>query len=508
MGVKKYIPSPTGAKFHAAARTMGVRLSESEQDDADYTPDARFMMGPIGSGKTVTCTMDMLYRSMAQPPIDGRRKSRWLVIRRTFPELKSTVIQTFSEWIGDLGTFKWGSPIEWKTERSLSDRTVLDMEVMFMALDGPTAISKLKSLEITAAYISEYSTVDPSIIPTLLGRIGRYPAFNKDDPAEVALAQSFWSGLIAESNPPSTRSYYYDLLEVQRPKGYTIFYQPPAVLYDDRTEKYYPNPDAENVENHREKAGYWMKQIAGASDEYIKVMLMGQYGSIFTGTPVFAGSYDDREHVAKTPLQPMTGFPIIVGMDWGLQPAAVFTQMLPSGGIHVLDELAPKRAFLEDFLNKQVIPLINKKYRGMTLQVVGDPSGSGRDARSRLDSFQFLAQRGLAARPASTNDPVLRVEAVNHFLRRKGGFLMNRECQVLREGFLGGYRFEEGNDASGTYVKPKIHKGAHSHPMDALQYACLYHFGGVSRDARTVSRKLKAARNPVPKRQGRGYLYV
>lgn len=457
------------------------------------------------SGKSVACVMEMLYRAMAQPAIKGVRKSRWLVARRTFSELKTTTIATFNEWVGPMGTMTWGSPIEWKCNKKLPDGTYLDMHVIFRSLDGPYAVSNLKSLELTGAWLNEAGEMQDGLLHPLIGRTGRYPKFDKDDREQQELAKYFWSGVILDTNPPSTSSWFYRMFEIERPKGFKVFHQPPALLYDADAEKYVPNPAAENVKNHREGYNYWLKQLAGASNEFIRVMILGEYGAIFSGQPVFGESWDDRTHVSKEPIAPMPTRPLIVGIDWGMQPAAVFTQMAPSGAVYVLDELTPKRIFLEDFIEQQILPLLNEKYRGMQVLFIGDPAGSGRDARSRLDSFQFLQQRGLAAQPAPTNDPVLRIEAVNHFLRRKDGFLLDHRCTVLREGFLGGYHFEERVTSSGVDVLPKPFKNEFSHPHDALQYAALYYFGGVTTDMRKAARKLK--RRGTPK-QRRPFLYA
>ena len=56
--------------------------------------------GPIGSGKSVGCVMHMLRVAMEQEPnSEGVRKTRWICIRNTYPELKGTVIKTFQQWI-------------------------------------------------------------------------------------------------------------------------------------------------------------------------------------------------------------------------------------------------------------------------------------------------------------------------------------------------------------------------------------------------------------------------
>lgn len=75
----KYIASPT-------FKTKVHRLR----------PLVTAIRGPIGSGKSVGCVMHMKKIAMEQEPNeDGVRKTRWVCIRNTYPDLKGTVIKTF-----------------------------------------------------------------------------------------------------------------------------------------------------------------------------------------------------------------------------------------------------------------------------------------------------------------------------------------------------------------------------------------------------------------------------
>lgn len=69
----------------------------------------RGLMGPFGSGKSTVCVMEILKRAKAQKPgPDGIRRSRWAVIRNTYPELKTTTIKTWHQWVPpSIGRFVW-----------------------------------------------------------------------------------------------------------------------------------------------------------------------------------------------------------------------------------------------------------------------------------------------------------------------------------------------------------------------------------------------------------------
>ena len=58
----------------------------------------RTLVGPIGSGKSVACIMEMVKLSLEQTPYNGIRKTRWAVIRNTYRELLDTTMESFFDW--------------------------------------------------------------------------------------------------------------------------------------------------------------------------------------------------------------------------------------------------------------------------------------------------------------------------------------------------------------------------------------------------------------------------
>ena len=60
----------------------------------------RGIRGPVGSGKSVTCCMEIMRKAVNQAPNSaGVRRTRWAVIRNTNPQLKTTTIKTWREII-------------------------------------------------------------------------------------------------------------------------------------------------------------------------------------------------------------------------------------------------------------------------------------------------------------------------------------------------------------------------------------------------------------------------
>jgi len=62
----------------------------------------RVLAGPIGSGKSVACTHDLVAQGLEQRPNDeGVRKSRFLIVRNTADQLRSTTQKTVFDWLPD-----------------------------------------------------------------------------------------------------------------------------------------------------------------------------------------------------------------------------------------------------------------------------------------------------------------------------------------------------------------------------------------------------------------------
>jgi hypothetical protein len=454
-----YVQSPTAQAFHA-----------------DYAEYCRFIKGPVGGGKTSMAIMEMFFCGLRQQPdANNARRTRWVIIRNTFPELKSTVIKTFEEWLGHLTKVVYDSPIRAKINQPLPDGTTLDMEFWFIALDDSGSVKKLRSLEVTGGYISEASEIKYEVFEMLRSRLGRFPKVREGEFGK--LYGPTWSGIIMESNPPSIKSWIYQMFEVDRPKGFRIYHQPPAMLHDAESGEYTPNPEAENIAYLMGGHDYYINQIRGAREEWIKTYIMGEYGTSYSGKPVWS-DFSKTYHVAQSRLEPNGSAPIIVGMDFGLHPAAVFTQLQPGGRVAVLAECAPTDVTLEDFLAEHVMPIVQQRFAGRRVEVVGDPSGNSRSALANLNSFQTIRQAGLPASPAVTNDPLIRVGAVAWFLKRRGGFLIDPSCIDLIEAMAGGYRYAKRKSSSGdTEFKDKPEKNEASHIADACQYAMLFHRG-------------------------------
>jgi len=429
----------------------------------------RGLMGPVGSGKSSSCCVEIVARALRQKPwIDGVRRSRWAIIRNTYPELKSTTIKTWETWFpSHVAPMRWDTPITSTMKiNDLGDGTSMELEVLFLALDKATETGKLRSLELTGAWINEASEVPKEIFDMVTQRVGRYPSKLKGGPT--------WSGVILDTNPPDDDSWYYRIAEEDTPEGWR-FYRQAGGLYKEG-EEYKPNPDAENVDNLPGGHQYYLNQIGAKSDDWINVFLLGNYGTTADGKPVFP-EFKDKVHVASEPLKPILGLPIILGWDFGLTPACVIAQMTPRGQLLVLKEIVSQDMGIRQFANDIVRPILVNEFGGFARFSAGDPAGAIRAQTDERTCFQELLECGIPTEPANTNDWIPRRESVAYFLTRMAdglpGFILDPRCRELRRGFNGRYRYERLKVSGPSRYRDRPLKDDSSHIQDALQYACL-----------------------------------
>jgi hypothetical protein len=443
--------------------------------------DRIFITG--NSGKTSSCVMEVLTRTMEQKPDQaGLRRTRFAIIRATFPELLSTTIKSFRDWIPEsLCPITRGSTITGRMRFGLADGTFVDSEIFFFALDVDDDTEKIKGTELTGAYINEASEIKKGVLDMLTLRVGRYPS--KRD------GGCTWSGIIADTNSPSDRHWWYQLAEIEKPKGYEFFSQPPALLavYEkDKPVQYVPNdgtrpnvPAAENIRNLDLGYEYYLRAIPGKSQDWIKIMVLNEYGTLLSGKAVFP-EYSDTIHLAKEPLKVYGGLPLILGLDFGLTPACVIAQQTPRGQLRILKELISENMGIERFARDVILPVLRSEpFSQCPIMAVGDPAGAQRAQTNEVTCFQILQMQGIQAEPAPTQDFPMRREAVAWFLTKltdgEPGFLLDPSCKMIREGFMGGYHYRKmrASDSSDKYADTPD-KNEHSHIADGVQYLCCY----------------------------------
>ena len=419
----------------------------------------RLVIGPFGSGKSSACVMEIIRRGHEQAPSsDGIRRTRWAVVRNSYNQLKDTTIKTFLDWFPDkvFGNYRI-------TDHSymITAFPGVQIEVLFRALDRPDQVSNLLSLELTGAWFNEAREIPKTIIEAMDGRIDRYPA--------VKDGGCTWTGIIMDTNPPDDDSYLYKMFEVVRPEGWEVFKQPSGL-----------SAQAENT-RHLSK-NYYTNLARGKDEMYVRVYIHGQYGFMVSGKPVFT-NYNDSVHCAKRILEPVKGLPLVIGLDFGLQPACTIGQVTPFGQLRILDELVSDGMAIKQFAINQILPLLRTKYWGYDIVGYGDPAGSARSQTDESTCFDVLhsAEIGLQnVISAPTNSIVARVSSVDNFLCKmvngEPGFLLSPNCRYLRKAFNGDYHYalEKSFRGGQQEAKDMPVKNFSSHIADSCEYLCLY----------------------------------
>lgn len=437
----------------------------------------RFLMGPFGSGKSVGCLMDLVRRAHEQEPsADGLRRTRFAIIRNTYPQLKDTTIKTVFDW---LPPESWGHYKQVEHDYIVTGFEGVLMLLMFRALDNPEHVRNLLSMEVTAAWMNEYREIEKDIYEAIDGRIGRYPA-EKDGGCT-------WMGIIADSNPPEEESYWYKHLEKDRPSNAILFKQPSGM-----------SPQAENIMNL--PRGYYTNLAIGKTENYINMYIHGRYGYRIEGKLIYQG-WNDNLHTSGNILYPMRGRPLLLGFDFALNPTCIIGQTTPRGQLLILDEVSGESG-LEQFLRNILNPLMNTKYMGFQLLGQGDPSGNVRGQTDEKTCYQVLRTEGYKnVIPARTNGLVSRHMAVESFLGKlvdgQPGLVVSPNCTMLRKGFNGGYRRRKIPGLDEYYDQPE--KNIYSHYHDALQYLCM----GIADMERRLEGEVRAKRAiALQQRQG------
>lgn len=405
------------------------------------------IMGPFGSGKSTVCVMEIIKRAKQQRVgSDGKRRSRWAVIRNTYPELKTTTIKTWHQWVSPaLG--RWvdsGPPMH-----HIQDAEI-DLEVIFVSLDRPDDIAKLLGMELTGAWVDEAREVPKAVIDGLTGRVGRYPS--------AAMGGSEWSGIIMSTNPPDNDHWWYKLAEEVRPAGWEFYRQPGGLA-----------PDAENRDNL--PPDYYERQCAGKDPDWIKVYVDGDYGFVRDGRPVYP-EYKDAVHCREFDLMP--GVAIHIGIDFGLTPAAIFAQKTPMGQWRWHSELVTEDMGAVRFA-EMVRAAMRERYPDFVFgNITGDPAGDIRAQTDETTPFQILRAQGVPATPAPTNDFIKRRESVAVPLSRmidgEPGLIIHPNCRMARKGMAGGYNYKRLQVTGEERYRDVPDKNMYSHVCEAGQY--------------------------------------
>lgn len=426
----------------------------------------RAVMGPIGSGKSVGMCIEILRRCLEVPQWnEGKRSSRWAIIRNTNKQLRDTTLKTWMHWMRKLGTWH-----ETKMIFNLRFGDV-DSEILFLPLDTLDDIGRVLSLELTGAFINEFREVPVPLYADIKGRLRRYP-----NPSEVP---GVWYGLIMDTNPPEIDSDAYKMMEhLPQEEGNEnsiiqcdTFKQPSGVA-----------PDGENLDHLH--PDYYTDLAKGQTTAWVDTYIHGKYSPSQAGKPVYNNTFKADRHVSTKPLVIDQFLPVVISFDCGLTPAATFKQMGLDGRVRVLREAAEFDMGMKRFCKMRLRPIVRNFFPNNPLIFIGDPAGKRRADSDESSAFSILKEEfcddGAVVKAASTNDPKVRIAATEQMLCQypDGEPLMviDPSCKMYIEALRSKYRYTK-HKLSGEYAASP-EKNRWSHIAEAGQYGDLYLLSG------------------------------
>jgi len=441
------------------------------QEFADCRARNSFIMGPLGSGKTVQVILKLLDLMCEQEPCIrknhpnyGVRLSRIIAARNTYSELFSTTIKDWLEIHGDLGEFKQGNkePPTQKIEFKLSDGTTVRSEIIFIAFDRPDHVKKARGIQTTWVWLNEAKEHSKTVVDMLDLRCGRYPSMKEG-------VRPTHYGLLGDTNAPDEDNWYYKLANETMPSGWSFHRQPGGVYRDGGN--WYLNDDAENLNNLPDD--YYRRGLEGKTDDWIKVNLANEYGFVSTGKPVHP-FYVDGVHCLSADYVPNPDAPVVLGFDFGRNPACAFIQRDPMGRWFCFDEFVTEDEGAVEFA-PALRRYIDANYPRFKFRGWGDPSGNNRNQANSDTPFKILRANSIPATPTPSNDPIMRRAALENPMKEnlmdgKPRFMISPKAKTIRKGLAGAYCYRR-IQVSGERYADEPDKNMFSHPVEALEYA-------------------------------------
>lgn len=447
----------------------------------------RFIMGPIGSGKTSVNFADMYDMAYHMPVCrDGIRYFRCLVLRSLYQDLWATTIQSWNDEWFPRTVGKWsGSPgraaehiLQWQ----MPDGSKLHFEIWFRALQDMNVKQAFRGIQMTTVFLNEADTLERDVLTYAIGRVAqrRYPRTSllrdedKIKNSDGELTGNYYTCVTGDLNPPDDDSWIYqDFIEKPVP-GYQLYRQ--------------PSGRGPNGENRKAISRQQYEEIARLNKNkpwYVKTMVDGEFGYSRDGEPVYP-EFSEERHLAADDLAPIRELGIRLSFDQGVRgPAMLVTQFTPIGQLRILDEYVPEFRMGPTRFSKGCRALLQSRYKGVpVVAATSDPAGfAGSDTEHGDRAWaEIVADNlNLTIVPAPTNELNARLDGVRQLLTYypdgEPALLLNPRCRVMRRGFNSHYRYKVQGEGTTKKVDPKPEKNLWSNPQDALQYDVLDAFG-------------------------------
>ncbi|WP_206934157.1 hypothetical protein [Roseococcus thiosulfatophilus] len=429
----------------------------------DSTAPVSVLMGPAGSGKTVTGLQKGVLEAFRWPETEpGVRRVRFLVMRQKMTDMEGSTLPSWHAWYPrGMGSFtgKEGSPKRHMMTLAHPYGGRVELEVHFRGLGDQKVDDALRGFEFSFADVDECDLMDADIMATLIKRAGRYPRETLSiNPKRV------WG----TCNAPLPDSWVVqDLIEEPR-EGWKLFRQPSGL-----------SPQAENL---AVLGPNWYREQALILPDYERKRFVENIPGLIRDAAAVYPEFRPSLHVSETPLRVVKGRRCYLGLDAGGTPAAFLWQEAPDGQWRGLAELSTHGASGAGVTGPRrfgqvLAQLLAERAPGAEIIARADPSSAyGADRAAGEASWMEIVgqETGLNILPALTQDPTLREEALRRPLTRlldggKAGLLLDPSCTLMARALASDYRFTI--TAGRRSDRPA--KNWASHLVEAAQYGLL-----------------------------------
>lgn len=442
--------------------------------------------GPVGSAKTTASVKKAIVEAQRVPPWDaGRRTYTLAIFRQKYDLLWSATIPSWNKIFPvDLGHWTGSSPRRAEHVIDWSDAWgPVRLIARFAAFGEAADPEDLRGVEYADAWLNEADTMPEALFVAISGRVARAPGR-----ATLGRPGKVWGDL----NAPDVLNWTYRDFWEDPPPGYRLYRQPGGL-----------EPGAENPALGR---AYYEDIIAKNVKRpwYIRRMVHNRPGFTRDADVVYP-AYDDDLHLAEKPLAHIASLPVIVGVDGGNTPAAVWMQERPDGQLRILAETALESAGMIA-LARSMQTVEAALFKGAEFYTVCDPAmKAGEETEEKSDRSRLASLLGRPVHLARTNDPVERCQDIGEKLLRRTesgepALLLDRRCKRLRRGFSQTYAYHR---VRGTDERGRILKNPDSHPCDAAGYAAMECGQGHARMLRGQRERELRRRQEQARDQGR-----
>lgn len=495
-----YLMNYTDDQVHEINTPSNIKYYATESVATEYTLDddtfTTMILGAVGSGKT-TASIFKIMRVAHHYAIckDNTIRTKILICRGSYNDLKNTVIPSIKEILGDdINISLHSMDGSFKTSiknKSTGEVIKIDMQIVFLSFgDIVRANNSLLSLEISHCFVSEAKTINEEVM-NAASRCGRYPPATKirEDQKANNKPQIF-----LDTNAYSKQSWCFKTFNENKSEQIKLYIQPPAVIknpeYNPRNRskssavKYIINSAAENIAHLYES--YYPNLIATRSNRWQDVYLAIEFKDLFeSGLAVFEG-FDEVTHVIdEKDIPPLhQNQALYIGADQGRNGAIVIATLM-DGVLVIIDEIVVHN-YSSTLLARDLKQFMEEYYKYNDYEIYIDSAAASRGAgliasdESQYTIWSAVFSNKIKLVSESLN-PQKCIESVHLRLdqRTQVGLpklLVSSKCTRSIAAMAGGHSYKRISDTSSSEAKYSLQvnkNSGHADLGDAISYLCV-----------------------------------